>query len=456
MGGEAEKKEHEAKEPEVKEPEITGELSLPDMIAKDKESPEAKRTEYSNAVAPVPEKQPAKSATDAVKESDLSPKNQEKARKLVELTVGKSGDKLKALTDMSGASAIMTVTKALENQMLTNEDARNSRFVQGAYTLCKMFESMFGFAFTASDYGAFTSAFYPTERIEFDEAQLDEFLAERTKLQLLDDYRKKKKELGVSVNDKDKQRLQEELKKIKDLIKEQFEPNGDDPDALCKKYLDKNKEQLTKEELAKFKDSEAADAQASAYYVQKQLNIPPGADYDPDRLHASLQHTAYEDPSRENKKYPMFDYKNDPSEFYTALDAGAALPGTVVFFRWNIGGEKTALLCGIVGIDGKLRFHDSKKLHTFVRGKSDVEKYEDSILGNKDEKDSSEDADLNALSGSLFGIDLMPTSSFAGVFYPREPEEPKPEEPKTEGAKPVEGEKVEPEKPAENPSSSQS
>jgi len=357
----------------------------------------------------------------------------------------KSDNKLKALTDMSGASTIMTITKALENQMLTNEDARNSRFVQGAYALCKMFEGMFGFAFTASDYGAFTSAFYPTERIEFDEAQLKEFLAERTKLELLSGYKEKKEKLDVLVNDKDKQALQEELKNIKNEIRKRFGPKGDDPDALCKEYLEKNKEQLTKEELDKFKDSEAADAQASSYYVQKQLNIPPGTDYDPDRLHASLQHTAYEDPSRENKKYSMFDYKDDPSEFYSALDAGTAPTGTVVFFRWNIGGEKTALLCGIVGIDGKLRFHDSKKLHTFGRDKSDAEKYEDSVRGNTDEKDSSEDADLNALSGSLLGVDLMPTSSFAGVFYPREPkteettkaEETKPEEPKTERAKPV-------------------
>lgn len=427
-----------------KKPEVTGQLSPPDIIAGDGESPKAKRAELS--AVPLAEKQPAKSAADAVKGSDLSPKNQEKARKLVELTAEKSGNKLEALTSMSAASAMMTVTKALENQMLTNEDARNSRFVQGAYALCKMFEGMFGFAFTASDYGAFTSAFYPTERIEFKD--IEKFRNERDKLKALNNYKQTKKKLDETVNGEEKQKLQVGLDASKTTIKQLFGDEAD-PDALCKKYLDKNKEQLTKEELAKFKDSEAADEQASAYYVQKQLNIPPGADYDPDRLHASLQHTAYEDPSRENKKYSMFDYKDDPSDFYSALDAGTALAGTVVFFRWNIGGEKTALLCGIVGIDGKLRFHDSKKLHTFVRGKSDVEKYEDSMLDNKDEKDSSEDADLNVLSGSVFGIDLMPTSSFAGVFYPREvgeekpeeaakPEETETEEPKAEGAKPTE------------------
>lgn len=401
-------------------------LPPPDIIAGD--GAVAKRVEHSKDVAPVPGKP---SVADAAKGSDLSPKNQEKALKLVELTAEKSGNKLKALTDMSAASAMMTVTKALEDQMLTNEDARNSRFVQGAYALCKMFEGMFGFAFTASDYGAFTSAFYPTERIEFKD--IEKFRNERDKLKALNNYKQTKKKLDETVNGEEKQKLQGGLEASRTRIKELF-GEGADPDALCKEYLDKNKEQLTKEELDKFKDSEAADAQASSYYVQKQLNIPPGTDYDPDRLHASLQHTAYENPSRENKKYSMFDYKDDPSEFYSELDAGTAPAGTVMFFRWNIGGEKTALLCGIVGIDGKLRFHDSKKLHTFVRGKSDVEKYEDSILGNKDEKDNSEDADLNALSGSVLGVDLMPTSSFAGVFYPREPEEPKAEEPKPEEA----------------------
>src|SRR3989339_729428 len=108
MGGEAEKKRTEVTE------QPTGELPPPEMIADAKESPRTKRTELSRATAPLTKKEPAKSAADAVKESGLPPGSQEKVKKLAELTVGKSDNKLKALTDMSGASTIMTITKALE------------------------------------------------------------------------------------------------------------------------------------------------------------------------------------------------------------------------------------------------------------------------------------------------------------------------------------------------------
>lgn len=410
----------------------------------------AKRAEHSEKVAPVSGKP---SVADAVKGSDLSPENKAKALKLVEPVADSTGIP-------SGMAAIGYITKKLEHEMLTNEDAKNSRFVQGAYALCKIFENMFGFAFTADDYSSFTSALYPTEKIEFeDEARIKEFLAKRDDLKLLDNYQKTKDKLDRSVDDKEKQGLQKELELSKGEIKKRFGSDAD-PDALCKEYLAKSKEQLTKEELDKFKDSEAKDAQISSYYVQKQLDIlglvkeGEKENYDPDLLSASLQKTAYENPL-ENRKYSMFESKNDPSDFFTSLDSGTAIPGTVVFFRWNVGGEKTASMCGIVGFDGKLRFHDSKGLHTFVRGKTEEEKRKDEILGTKDAEDSS---DLNILSGSLLGIDLMPTTSFAGAFIPQKQDlgSIKEEKTETEEKKPEAETKPEAEKPAETPSPSQS
>jgi len=394
---------------------------------------------------------PKKDAGEIVKQSDLSPNEKEKALELVAPVAGGTG-----IPD--GIAAIPYITKKLEHEILTNPDAANSRFMQGAYALFKIFGDMFGFAFAAGDYAAFTSALYPTERIEFkDEIQVKEFLSTREKLKLLKDYHKTKIELGATMDDGKKKDLQVELDKLKLDIKANFGVDGDDPDALYEKYLGDNKTALTEEELKKFKDTEHADAQASCYYVKKQLGIlglkKEGQDesFDPDALMASLNRSAYyEDPSAEYST-KFFKPENDFSKFSDSLDSGTLAPGTIMFFRWNFGEKKTETMCGVVGIDGKIRFQDSKKLHTFGRGKSDADKYADQLLGKSDREDDF-DADLNELSFSLPGLEsIVPVNSFVGAFIPKtiqgDPRPKKEEEKKDETAKTEEpeGETEEPE-----------
>jgi len=377
-----------------------------------------KLAEASAAVAPVPEK-----------------KDTAAALKLVDVKTDKSGA-LGLPSGMSGIGALGFISKKLEHEILTNENARDSRFVQGAYAFCKMFEGMFGSAFTADDYMSFATALYPTERLEFkDETQIQEFLDKMTKLELLEEYQKTKKKIDGTVDGPTKDGLKTKLDESKEAIKERFVDGGNDPDALCEKYLEKDKEKLTDEELEKFKDKDliVKDAQISTYYVQKQLNIlglikeNQNGEYDPLRLLSGLEKTAYED--QDKKKHSMFESKRDPAEVSSSFDAGILATGTVVFFRREISEGKTALMCGIVGFDGKLRFHDSKGLHVFGDVKTDAQKYVDSKLGNRGEmKDSEDVVDKNTLFGSFLGSDIMPTNSFAGAFVPHEKEEEEVEE----------------------------
>lgn len=415
------------------------------------------RAKVSASVAPVPKKEDT-----AVTDSAL---------KLVDSEADKPG-LLGLPSGMSGIGALGFISKKLEHEILTNENARDSRFVQGAYAFCKMFESMFGSAFTADDYMSFATALYPTEKLEFkDETQIKKFLDEMTDLELLDNYQKTKKEIDRTVDGENKDKLKVELGASKKAIEERFGDKGKDPDALCKKYLDKNKEKLTDEELEKFKDKDLMikDAQISTYYVQKQLNIlglvkeNQNGDYDPLRLYSGLEKTAYEDSDK--KKHSMFEFKGkgDSSEVRSKFDAETLATGTVVFFRREISEGKPALMCGIIGLDGKLRFHDSKGLHVFGDVKTDAEKYADIVIGKRDDADSSEDVvDKNDLFGSFLGSDMLPTSSFAGAFIPHEKkEEPEDtvasaEEKKKEDTKPVDEKKPETEKPAESSATSQS
>jgi hypothetical protein len=414
------------------------------------------RSALSEAIAPVSER--GEKTAKAVQNSGLPPTEQGKAFELVEPVVSDTGIP-------EGAAAIPYITKKLEHEILTNPNAANSRFMQGAYALFKVLGGIFGFALTSSDYSSFTSALYPTAKIDFkDDAQIKEFLSAREKLKLLDDYHKAKVKLGTEVKDEEKQKLQAELDRLKLEIKANFTTDGDDPDALYEKYLAKNKEALTSEELKKFKDTEHADAQASCYYVQEQLGIlglvkedeKGNENYDPEVLLASFNREAYYKDSAAEYSTKFFKPETDFNRFMTAHDTGTLHAGTVMFFNWAIGDNKTETMCGIVGLDGKIRFQDSKKLHTFYRGKTPGEQYRDRLLDGSDTNEKEGDVDLNELSGSFLGLgNMLPTTSFLGAYIPETIQgdaRPKKEEEKTTEGDKTEEKKAESEKPEDKKS----
>lgn len=323
-----------------------------------------------------------------------------------------------------------------------DSEIKNSRFAQCAYVICNFIDKFFGFSMDADDYSSYVDAIYPEHSLTEDETAktVEERKKERVVFyqkrgQLKDRLDKLNKELENKdhpLSKAQKDAKKEEILTIEERMKElngkmtklgiKLEDKEAKLDEELSAIIKKDKEKLSDEYIKKLKDLDNADAQISAAYVSGLLgyNVPSN---DPEILYAKLLHTQYDVSGKADpdfgKRYKLFTQVTGVRDFSKLGNDKLLPPHTVVFFSVPVNG-KGVLLCGIVGFDGKIRFHTKPGMHdTGLHEINDGvrDQKEEAMATSPDEGINLDDVYLSDFESALFGSKSF---TFRGAFLPEE------------------------------------
>lgn len=333
-----------------------------------------------------------------------------------------------------GNSVYRYIAHELKKEMdKPDSELRNSRFAQCAYVICNFFDNFFGFSMDADDYSSYIDVIYPEHFLTENETaetmakrKTDKvfFYQKRGKLderlkKLNEELEDKKHPLSKAQRDAKKEEIADIERRIKELngrIAKLGIQLGDES-ADLKIRTAKDKEKLSDDDIKKLQDLENADAQISAVYVSRLLGYSVPSN-DPEILYAKLLHTQYNVTGKTDedfgKRYKLFTQVTGVRDFSKLGSDGLLPPHTVVFFSVPVNG-KGVLLCGIVGFDGKIRFHTKVGLHEIKDGVRDQQA--ESMATSSDEGINLDDVYLSDFEPTLFGSKSF---TFRGAFLPEE------------------------------------
>lgn len=263
--------------------------------------------------------------------------------------------------------ALMAVALGVMEKDLKEPDSKvkQSLFLQGIYAGLKLYNNLFAFALTPGDFMASVDALNPSEA--FSEDAMKQLWEKRLKVRYVELWKKiesaktLKEEMlsieerlakfsGVDTTDR------EAFGKFKKELREKYKIDFDT-------YLESDKSPLIEEELAKFMKNKESDSYISTYFVLKQLGALPALKdgekiedvCDPKKLMSKLMHADYDDHSNKSRQnlFTKVDRQNEVMDLY---QSGNLPAGTVVFFEKYLPDESKILMCGITGMDGKIRY----------------------------------------------------------------------------------------------------
>ena len=350
----------------------------------------------------------------------------------------------------TGASSFKYYAGLLKDEMTKNPEVEKSPMARAALSALNLLDRLFGFSFGASEFSSYIGFSYPKEG--FSQENLKAILG--NKVVLMDRYQKLKQELnGEKTSEDRKKEIEDELSVIGNAleklgIKDPDHP-GTDFEHEREKVVAKAATPLDKSNIDQFSGMESADSCVSTLYVLGQMGLPSQVKvddkdrkeiqenlakaHDPKVLYARMQNTKYDeygDPTTYTKTiYKLFTQMTDPQKFYNGAKDKTLPAGTVFFFGKKTKDDSTMLLCGIVGLDGKLRFQTTTGIHE-IKEEQGEEKTASLIASanrlinpgsaqnesQKDQPAESEDIDLMSFASS---IPFVSPTNFKGAFIPR-------------------------------------
>ena len=244
---------------------------------------------------------------------------------------------------------------------------KQSLFLQGLYSGLKLYNNLFAFTLTPGDFMASVDALNPLDA--FGEDEMKKIWEKRLKVRYVELCKKIEnartlKERSEFANEASL--IEKRLAKLKGIDITDREALGKFRKELREEfnvYLKSDTSPLVKAELAKFAKNKEADSYISTYFVLKQLDALPATKEgekiedvcDPRKLMSKLMHADYDDHG--NKSRQNLFTKVDNQVQVMDLQQSSNLPaGTVVFFEKFLPDESKILMCGIAGMDGKIRY----------------------------------------------------------------------------------------------------
>ncbi|MFA4891501.1 MAG: hypothetical protein WC604_04120, partial [Candidatus Gracilibacteria bacterium] len=269
--------------------------------------------------------------------------------------------------------ALMAVALDVLEKDFNSPDSKvkQSLFLQGLYSGLKLYNNLFAFTLTPGDFMASVDALNPLEA--FGEDEMKKLWEKRLEVRYVElckkiENAKTLKERSEFANEASL--IEKRLAKLNGIDITDREAFGKFKKELREKYKvefdaysKSDTSPLTKEELAKFAKDQVSDSYISTYFVLKQLDALPATKEgekiedvcDPRKLMSKLMHADYDDHDNESRQN-LFT-KVDSQVQVMDLQQKDNLPaGTVVFFEKFLPDESKILMCGIAGMDGKIRY----------------------------------------------------------------------------------------------------
>lgn len=276
---------------------------------------------------------------------------------------GKVVEQVQTLAASGDAGSAVTALSRQFREELNKPENKDSLFLNAAYQICSLLENYFQISMDADDYSNAIDEIYPDAKFDLDEAQAVKIFAKRECYDLIKVYKaaKTKDPADTATMEAAKKAILEIVKKDPDLklSEEQFDENLAELEKALEKFADGN---IADSDLAKLKATDAPESAISAHYVYRQLQSMYGdalqmpkdnKGENPEILYAQLRHTQVK---KDGANYFLFTQELD----YSAIakkPINSLKPGTVLFFNLVSGDNKLEVVSGIVGLDGKLRFH---------------------------------------------------------------------------------------------------
>lgn len=283
---------------------------------------------------------------------------------------GKVIEQVQTLAASGDAGSAVTALSRQFREELNKPENKDSLFLNAAYQICYLLENYFQISMDADDYSNAVDEIYPDAKFDLDENQVAKIFNKRECYDLIKQYKaaKSKDPADTATMEAAKKAVLELAKKDPDLklSEENFDGNLEELEKALEKFAD---EKISDGDLAKLKATDAPESAISANYVYRQLRSMYGdalqmpkdnKGENPEILYAQLRHTQVK---KDGANYLLFEQQLDYKEI-AKKPINSLKPGTVLFFNLVSGDNKLEVVSGIIGLDGKLRFHTQDGVKT--------------------------------------------------------------------------------------------